>query len=55
VSCTVKAPVRAYVQFKQSLPDGFERLGLWPAELFSQIAPPRSPGELTRTPGVERP
>jgi hypothetical protein len=55
VSCTVKAPVRAYVQFKQSLPDGFERLGFWPAELFSQIAPPRSPGELTRTPGVERP
>jgi hypothetical protein len=55
VSYTVKAPVRAYVQFKQSLPDGFERLGFWPAELFSQIAPPRSPGELTRTPGVERP
>ncbi len=46
VSCTVQGKVQAYVQFKQSVPDGFERLGRWPTELFSQIAPPRSPEEL---------
>jgi hypothetical protein len=31
----------AYLQFKQSAPEGFERLGAWPAELFSRIAPPQ--------------
>lgn len=30
----------AYLQFKQSAPDGFERVGSWPADLFSRIAPP---------------
>jgi hypothetical protein len=40
-SCTAQGKVQAYVQYKQALPDGFQRLGLWPAELFSQIAPPR--------------
>ena len=45
-SCTTKGKVQAYVQFKQSVPEGFERLGLWPTELFSQMAPPRSPAEL---------
>ncbi len=47
-SCTIKGNVRAYVQFKQPLPAGFERLGLWPAELFAQMAPPRSPAELKK-------
>ena len=46
VSYTTKGRVQAYVQFKQPLPEGFERLGLWPTELFSRIAPPRSPTEL---------
>jgi hypothetical protein len=46
VSCTTKGKVQAYVQFKQSVPAGFERVGLWPTELFSQMAPPRSPAEL---------
>lgn len=36
----------AGIFFKQSMPDGFERLGLWPTELFPQMAPPRSPAEL---------
>ena len=40
VSYTTKGKVQAYVQFKQELPEGFERLGLWPAELFDRIAPP---------------
>ncbi len=46
VSFTTKGKVQAYVQFKQALPKGFERLGLWPADLFSQIAPPRNPLQL---------
>jgi len=51
-SYTTKGTVQAYVQFKQSLPKGFKRLGLWPIDLFSQIAPPRNPKELknNRTP-----
>jgi hypothetical protein len=44
-SYTTKGKVQAYLQFKQPLPDGFQRLGLWPADLFSRIAPPRSPEE----------
>ncbi len=40
VSYTTKGTVRAYVQFKQGVPEGFERLGLWPVELYAQIAPP---------------
>jgi len=46
VSWTTKGKVQAYVQFKQPVPEGFERWGLWPTELFAQIAPPRSPAEL---------
>ena len=46
VSFSTHGKVQAYVQFKQSVPEGFERLGLWPAELFSQMAPPRSPQDL---------
>jgi hypothetical protein len=40
VSYTTKGKVRAYVQFKQPDTVGFERVGTWPAELFSHIAPP---------------
>ncbi len=42
VTYTTKGKVQAYVQFKQEVPAGFERLGLWPTELFAQIAPPAS-------------
>ncbi|MGA2259104.1 MAG: hypothetical protein ABSG53_30910 [Thermoguttaceae bacterium] len=45
-SYTTKGKVQAYVQFKQTVPPGFQRLGLWPTELFSQMAPPRTPDEL---------
>ncbi|WP_437231028.1 hypothetical protein SH661x_002270 [Planctomicrobium sp. SH661] len=30
----------AYLQFKQPLPEGFERIGAWPADLYASIAPP---------------
>lgn len=43
VTYTTKGKTQAYVQFKQEMPEGFERLGLWPTDLFAQIAPPRSP------------
>ena len=46
ISYTTQGKVQAYVQFKQALPEGFERLGLWPAELFSRMAPPKSPADL---------
>ena len=47
-SYTTKGKVQAYVQFKQELPEGFQRIGLWPTELFSQIAPPSSPEKLKK-------
>lgn len=40
VTYTTKGRTQAYVQFKQDVPEGFERLGLWPADLFAQMAPP---------------
>jgi hypothetical protein len=40
VTCTTKGKVQAYIQFKQPMPEGFERIGAWPVELFSRIAPP---------------
>lgn len=43
---TTKGNVQAYVQFKQPMPQGIERLGLWPMELFAQMAPPKTPEEL---------
>jgi hypothetical protein len=46
ISCTTQGKVQAYVQFKQSMPQGFERLGLWPTELFAEMAPPKTPEEL---------
>jgi len=42
ITYTTKGKVRAYVQFKQPVPQGFERLALWPAELYDQIAPPKN-------------
>jgi len=40
ISYTTKGKVQAYVQFSQSVPEGFERINLWPAELFDYIAIP---------------
>jgi hypothetical protein len=44
VSYTTKGKVQAYIQFKQPIPKGFERLGLWPSQLFDRIAPPQPAG-----------
>jgi len=41
VTYTTKGKTKAYVQFKQDVPQGFERLGFWPTDLFYHIAPPR--------------
>ena len=41
VSYTTKGKVQAYVQFKQSVPEGFERINLWPVQLFDAIAIPK--------------
>lgn len=43
LSYSTKGTVRAYVQFQQSVPAGFERLGLWPTDAFEAIAPPHRP------------
>ncbi|MCE5266756.1 MAG: hypothetical protein LLG00_02585 [Planctomycetaceae bacterium] len=45
-SYSIKGKAQAYVQFKQPMPKGFQRLGLWPTELFARMAPPRTPEEL---------
>ncbi|MBI4558017.1 MAG: hypothetical protein HY706_10590 [Candidatus Hydrogenedentes bacterium] len=47
VSYSTKGCVRAYVQYEQSLPEGFLRLGHWPQEIFQSLLPP--------TPGPCRP
>jgi hypothetical protein len=44
VTFTTKGRNTAYLQFKQPLPEGFERAGAWPAGLFEQIAPHAQPG-----------
>ncbi len=41
VSYTTKGKVQAYVQSKQSVPEGFERINLWPQQLFDFIAIPK--------------
>jgi hypothetical protein len=43
-SYTTKGKVQAYVHYRKQVPKGFEQLGLWPHDLFSQIAPPAAPG-----------
>lgn len=37
---TTSGDVKAYVQHTQEVPEGIYRLGHWPADLFSAIAPP---------------
>jgi hypothetical protein len=42
VSYATKGRVQAYVQFEQTVPEGMERLGLWPVELIERIQPPKA-------------
>ncbi len=51
LSYSIAGKVKAYVQFRQPVPEGFERLGLWPAELFSKMSPPQAPVKL-KEPGA---
>jgi hypothetical protein len=41
ISYTTKGKCKAYVQFQQPVPAGFERLRFFPTELFDQLAPPK--------------
>jgi hypothetical protein len=41
VSYTTKGKVQAYVQFTQPVPEGFERINLWPVQLYDAIAIPK--------------
>ena len=41
LSYTTKGNVQAYVQFSQPIPEGFERINSWPAELFDFMAIPK--------------
>ncbi|HPC93356.1 MAG TPA: hypothetical protein PLU87_00310 [Sedimentisphaerales bacterium] len=41
ISYKTEGRVQAYLQFEQTAPAGFERLGAWPIELFFRIAPPQ--------------
>jgi len=43
IAYTTRGDVRAYVQYQQPVPEGFHRLGHWPAEVFDAIAPPPPP------------
>ena len=40
-SYSTKGTNRAYVQFRQPVPAGFERLRFWPVEVFNELLPPR--------------
>lgn len=48
ISYTAIGKVQAYIQFKQTIPKDFQRLGNWSVELFSQLAPPQNPEDLKR-------
>jgi len=37
--------VKAYLQFTQSAPQGIEGVGVWPADVFHTILPPRGPDD----------
>lgn len=40
VSYSLKGVNKAYVEYEQALPKGFERLGLWPVDMLRYLAPP---------------
>jgi len=51
IAYTTQGKVQAYVQFQQSVPDGFERLGAWPTDLFFSLAPPQINNGVIQWPG----
>ncbi len=44
IGYTARGAVRAYVQYRQPVPKGIERLRFWPADVFRSLAPP-APGK----------
>jgi len=42
---STKGDVRAYVQYRQSVPKGIKRLRFWPTETFEEFLPPRFHGK----------
>ena len=42
VTYTTEGKVQVYVHYRKPVPDGFERLGVWPAELYDRLAPPQT-------------
>ncbi len=42
VGFSMKGKVQAYVQYRQPVPAGFERLRFWPVETFNQLVPART-------------
>jgi len=40
-SYSLKGRNRAYVQYRQPVPEGFERLRLWPTDVFNELLPQR--------------
>ena len=51
ISYTTKGDVKAYVQFQQSVPSGFHRLGHWPTDVFQTLLPP---APQRKTPPLEK-
>ncbi len=54
-SYTTKGTNRAYVQYRQPVPKGFERLRFWPVEVFNELLPPRFQSPTGATPAAARP
>jgi hypothetical protein len=54
-SYTTKGTNRAYVQYRQPVPDGFERLRFWPVEVFNELLPPRFQSPAQAIPAATRP
>jgi hypothetical protein len=43
-SYSLKGTNRAYVQYHQPVPEGFERLRFWPVDVFNELLPVRFTG-----------
>lgn len=54
ISYTTHGSVQAYVQFQQSVPAGFQRLAVWPTDLFSTLAPPQVKDGIIQRQGTGR-
>lgn len=54
-SYTATGTNRAYVQYRQPVPKGFERLRFWPVEVFNELLPPRFHGTAAGAPGSTPP